>query len=63
MGAFTIYVYSIFTIFEYPPTPGLQLFTFDQPPTYCKRLHLEFDHPQQYVPNFAQFCTRRLKFS
>ena len=53
MGPYTIYVYSFFSFFDHSPTPSLHSFTLALPPTYCKRLHLKFDHSIQYVPTFT----------
>ena len=59
-GSFTIYVYIFLPFFDHLPTPSLQSFTFDQPPTYCKYLHLTVDHPKEqnniYMPQFAWNC-------
>ena len=44
-GSFIIYVNIFFPFFDHIPTPNLQLFTFNQPPTYCEHLHLRVDYP------------------
>ena len=60
-GLFTIYVYRFLLFFYHLPTPCLQSFTSDQPPTYCKHLHLRVDHAKKHNHVYRNLYSLRPK--